>query len=106
MIETHNKIKNGTLRIENGRVIGLGLGGSESIDLSALDDLMDGLGRSGVASVTCSAISAIADIHSECCSADGCASNELAEFVNDRIRPIVKEIESHQLYQIVKTFSK
>ncbi|OFX56659.1 MAG: hypothetical protein A2066_14955 [Bacteroidetes bacterium GWB2_41_8] len=39
--ETLEKIKNGTIRIENGRLVGLGTNGSDSIDLSALDELME-----------------------------------------------------------------
>jgi hypothetical protein len=40
-MEAIEKIKNGTIRIENGRLIGLGITGQESIDLKALEELMD-----------------------------------------------------------------
>ncbi len=40
---TTEKIKNGTIRIENGRLIGLGINGYQSIDLNALDELMEAM---------------------------------------------------------------
>jgi len=39
-METTEKIKAGTIRIENGRIIGLGMSGEDSINLSALNELM------------------------------------------------------------------
>ena len=39
--KTLEKIKVGTIRIENGRLFGLGTSSSESLDLSALDELME-----------------------------------------------------------------
>lgn len=39
-MQTTEKIENGTIRIENGRLVGLGLNGLQSIDLNALDELM------------------------------------------------------------------
>lgn len=49
--ETLEKIKNGTIRIENGRLIGLGLSNSESLDLNALDDLMGNITPSELSEV-------------------------------------------------------
>lgn len=40
-MQTTEKIENGTIRIENGRLVGLGLNGLQSIDLNALDELME-----------------------------------------------------------------
>jgi len=41
--ETQEKIKNGTIRIEKGRLVGLGINGQESLDLTALDKLMEAI---------------------------------------------------------------
>ena len=106
MNETTKKIKAGTIRIENGSLIGLGICGKESIDIEALDELMDAIGRHKVAESVSEVISAIAEIHSECCFADEWDNPEVADFVNKKIRPIVRDIETYHLHQIVKTFSK
>lgn len=106
MNETQEKIKNGTIRIEKGRLIGLGVCESESIDLTALDELMDCIGRDGVVTAVSEAISTFADVHTECCFADEHKSKEPSEFVNENIRPILRSLETFKLHQIVKCFSK
>lgn len=42
-MKTTEKIKNGTIRIENGRLLGLGFNGHQSLDLNALDELMEAM---------------------------------------------------------------
>jgi len=41
MSNTKEKIENGTIRIENGRLVGIGFENKESIDLNFLDELME-----------------------------------------------------------------
>lgn len=49
--ETLEKIKNGIIRIENGRLIGLGNCDKMSLDLNALDDLMGNISPSELSEV-------------------------------------------------------
>lgn len=42
-MQTTEKITNGTIRIENGRLVGLGFNGHQSINLNALDELMEAI---------------------------------------------------------------
>ena len=48
-METTEKIKNGTIRIENGRLVGLGFSDKQSIDLNALDKLMEAIAPDEIA---------------------------------------------------------
>jgi len=41
MTNTAQKIENGTIRIENGRLVGIGFENKESIDINFLDELME-----------------------------------------------------------------
>ena len=107
-IETLNKIKAGTIRIENGYLIGLGVAGSESIDVNYLHRLFDTMGKFGVAESIVEVLSVISTLHAECCHADDehADNKELLKFVNDNIRANLRDIDAFNLGLIAKTFSK
>ncbi|MFY9154101.1 MAG: hypothetical protein WAO52_18925 [Prolixibacteraceae bacterium] len=54
--ETLEKIKAGTICIENGKLIGLGFYGKESIDLIALDDLMGNISPIELSDIFCDTV--------------------------------------------------
>jgi len=48
-MSVEEKIKNGVIRIENGRLVGLGICDRDTIDITALDELMDNMDAKEIA---------------------------------------------------------
>jgi hypothetical protein len=80
MNETLEKIKNGTIRIEQGNLTGLGMNGNESIDIEELDELIDSCGNSGCIGALSKTITAIANILS---FTNAKEDGEIKNFVNE-----------------------
>lgn len=96
------KINNGTIRIENGRLIGIGKG--ESIDLASLVALIEFAGKHGIVDALTSAIYGASNIHASVQEMD--EGPEL-QFLNDRIIPLMPDsLEIHILSLIRETFKK
>lgn len=105
MGNTSERINNSTIRIENGKLVGLSVC-KQSIDIDALDKLLDAIGKSGIVSTISDVISAIAQIQAECSFCDESDNNELKEFVNEQIRQTLRSIDAFNLNMILKTFNK
>ena len=104
--ETANKIKVGTIRIENGQLIGLGICEKESINIEALNKLFDWMGKCGVVESISDAISAIAKLQAEASFYDESDNDELKKFIVDDLRPTLGDINIFNLNMILKTFIK
>lgn len=96
------KINNGAIRIENGRLIGIGKG--ESIDLVSLVSLIEFAGKFGIIEALSSAINGASNIHA---SAQEMDEGPELQFLNDRIIPSLPDsLEIHILSMIRETFNK
>lgn len=105
-IETINRIKSGAIRIEEGKLIGMGVGGNESINIEALHSLLTYMGKDGVVETISDAITSVAIIHDEASLCDESENEELKKFVNDKLRFYLGNIEVYSLNMILKTFNK
>lgn len=101
--EVIEKIESGTIRIENGRLLGLGISGSISID--ALDELLDYMDKSDIIGAISDTITGIARIQSAAISRDESDNKELKIFVNNELKPIFQSIDILCLNFILKTFN-
>lgn len=100
--EILKKINNGTIRIENGRLMGIGNG--ESIDLVSLVDLIEFAGKHGIIDALTSAIYGASNIHA---SVQEMAGGPDLQFLNDRIIPFLPDnLEINTLSMIRETFKK
>lgn len=96
------KINNGTIRIENGRLIGIDK--DESIDLASLVYLIEFAGTFGIIEALTSAIDGVSNIHA---SAQEMDEGPDLQFLNDRIIPALPDsLEIHILSLIRETFKK
>ena len=95
MIERFEKIKNGTIRIENGQLRGLGMNDKESIDIELLDDLVKSDGNYGCIDTLSKTIAAVAKILSITMEKDG----EIREFLDEWIVP---ELPDHGEVYLLK----
>lgn len=101
-MRTLEKINNGTIRIENGRLIGIGKG--ESIDLVSFVSLIEFTGKFGIVEALSSAIDGASNIHA---SAQEMDEGPDLQFLNDRIIPALPDhLEIHILSLIRDTFKK
>lgn len=99
--KTLEKIKSGKIRIDNGRLIGIG---KESIDLVSLVSLIEFAGKFGIVEALSSAINGTSNIHA---SAQEMDEGPDLQFLNDRIIPDLPDsIEIHILSLIRETFNK
>lgn len=95
------KINNGTIRIENGRLIGIG---KENIDLASLVELIEFAGKFGIIEALTSAIDGVSNIHA---SAQEMDEGPDLQFLNNRIIPALPDsLEIHILSLIRETFKK
>lgn len=103
--EVKEKIENGEIKIENGRLINLGIT-KESISIEALDKLFSWTGKEEVAFTLSDLMSAIAQVLSECSFAEENASdaNELKKIITENIIPIVNGVDIFTLNIILKAF--
>jgi hypothetical protein len=101
-MNTLEKINNGTIRIENGRLIGFDKG--ESIDLVSFVSLIEFAGKFGIVEALSSAINGASNIHA---SAQEMDEGPDLQFLNDRIIPDLPDsLEIHILSLIRETFKK
>ena len=105
-IETIDRIKSGAIRIEDGRLIGMGVGSNESIDIEALHSLLTYMGKDGVVETISDTISSVALIQAKASLCDESENDELKKFVNEELRPYLRDIEVFCLNMILKTFNK
>lgn len=82
MNETLEKIKNGTIRIEQGKLTGMGMNGNESIDIEELNELIDSCGNSGCIGALSKTITAVANVLS---ITNAQKEGEIKEFVSEWI---------------------
>jgi hypothetical protein len=98
------KIEAGKIRIEGGKLIGLGDKGNESIDIEALNELMNFPGKSQVSDALTSAIQSISNIQASAFEMD--EGPEL-QFLNNVIIPVLPDpLEIHILSLLNETLQK
>ncbi len=101
-METKEKIKNGTIRIENGRLVGLGFNDKQSIDLTALDKLME--------SITPGELSEVFSDIVQSLGALGLYLYKAGESIPDPSEAIISNVpddgDLYHIYLVSKFFSK
>ena len=103
-MNTLKKIETGKIRIENGKLIGLGAKGKDSIDIEALNDLVKFAGKHGINDALTGAIKGASNIHA---SAQEMDEGPELQFLNDRIIPALPDpVDIHVLSLICETFKK
>lgn len=101
MNETLKKIEAGIIRIENGRLIGIG---KESFDLVSLVALIEFAGKFGIFEALSSAINGASNTQASVQEMDEGPS---LQFLNDHIIPALPDhLEIHILSLIRETFNK
>lgn len=103
MSETLEKIKNGTIRIERGKLIGLGNRNNESIDIEELNALIEFGNNSNCIDVLCKTITAVADILS---SSREIEETEIKDYVEEWIIPALPDYRDvFTLRQMIAIFN-
>jgi hypothetical protein len=107
-METIDKIKNGTIRIEKGRLVGLGMNDNQHIDIDALNGLLEYMGREGIVCTISDAISAIAQVLADCSFAEDndSDSKQLKKIIVEDIQPTIRSVEVYSLNMILKAFAE
>lgn len=106
METTVGKIKNGTIKIENGKIIGLGEF-NESLSIEALDNLIGYMGNNGVIETLSNIMSGIAQVQGALVELRHDDDKELRELFDGWISPAMPtRIDIHNLNMILKTFNK
>jgi hypothetical protein len=107
-METTEKIKNEIIRIEKGRLIGLGMNDNQSIDIDALNKLFEWMGKEGVICSISDAISAIAQVLADCSFAEDNESDpkQLKKIIVEDIQPTIRGVEVFSLNMILKAFAE
>lgn len=105
--DVKEKIEKGQIRIENGRLIGLGVL-NNSIDITVLDELFDWMGKDGAACAVGDAISAIAQVLTECLYAEEIKEDakELNNMIKNNIQPQISSVNIFELNMVMKAFIK
>lgn len=93
-------LKDGTIRIENDKLIVL----EEPINLKAFYELINKIGKEGVVETLATVMSAISTVHSTINLYDDSDNEELKKLISHDIRPTLCDIDSWNLNQILKAF--
>lgn len=104
MKKTLEKIEKGIIRIENGELIGLGYGNHNHIRLEQLDVLMETLGKCGIIEIIASTMSAIGSVQNYLSLYDDSDNKELRDFISDKVRPSLIDVDFFSLNTILKAF--
>lgn len=95
-MNTLEKIQNGKIRIEQGKLAGLGMKGNESINIEELNELIEGSGNSGCIGALSKTITAVANILSINNEQE---EGEIKNFVNDWV---ISELPDYEEIYILK----
>jgi hypothetical protein len=103
MENTLEKIKTGKIRIENGKIIGLGLQGNNSVDIEKLNELISISDNIDCINTLCRTIACVATIHSGNATEK---NEEIKTFVNENIIPVLPDASDvYLLHHMIPIFN-
>jgi hypothetical protein len=104
-MNTLEKINKGTIRIENGKLIGLGNGNVENaIDVATLDELLEYCDKQDIVEGLTNTITGISRIYAVLSKK---TDDQIAEFCDNWIRtPVPNDSDIYSLGLVLKLFNK